>query len=231
MTTPTAKLFDNWALSGRGDRMAEGHWPRVQNFFDAIDIKSGMTCVDIGCGNGYLVQKMAQLASPDGKAIGIDVSKEMVELATLRAKGEDIANNTEFFVAAADKLPFADSSVDHIVSIEMLYYAESPETALKEWHRITKAGGSLWVMVDYYKENQYSSSWGELLEVPVHFYGEEEYKVLFESAGFKSVETKRLFDPRPVDHVNFTAGWGYNTVQDVEDFRKNVGSLLIKGQK
>ena len=106
MTNQTAQLFDTWALSGRGDKMAEGHWPRVQNFFDDLNLKAGMVCIDVGCGNGYLVRRIGTHIGVEGKAIGIDVSKEMVELATQQSK--DI-KNTEYrdliyFLAHYEKL-------------------------------------------------------------------------------------------------------------------------------
>lgn len=228
VSNQTIQLFDTWALSGRGDAMADGHWPRVQNFFNDLELSSGLSCLDIGCGNGYLVRKIAEAIGTTGKAIGIDASKEMVELATQRSSD---VSNTEYRVAKAERLPFEDDAFDRIVSVEMLYYASSPEEALKEWYRVTKEEGSLWVMVDYYEENPYSACWGDLLEVPVHYFSTQEYKILFEAAGFKQIQARRLFDPRPVEHANFKAGWGYNTVKDVEDFRQNVGSLLISAKK
>lgn len=216
-------LFDDWGQTGRGDRMAEGHWPRVSQFIDGMAITPGITCLDVGCGNGYAVREMARRTGETGRVIGVDVSPVMVAL----AKEQTNQPNVTLMTAEADRLPLPDGEVDRLLSVEMLYYAPDMAAVANEWRRVVKPDGSAWVMVDYYVENPYSECWGGLLGIPVHYQSETEYQALFEDAGFQNVQTRRIFDPRPVDESNFEPGWGYETPDDVRRFRTEIGSLLI----
>ncbi len=234
--TGISTLFNDWAESGRDERMAGGHWPRVSQFFDTMALTQGMTVLDAGCGSGYLVSHMAEKVAGDN-AYGVDIAPTMIGRAQTRYKDTVPASN--FSVAEAETLPFDDNTFDRIVSIEMLYYAEQPQTVVNEWARVIKKEakpnteqhtGEIFVMVDYYQENNYSTCWGDLLPVPVHYMTEADYKTLFTNAGAKEVFTSRCLDPRPItdeDKANFTPGWGTDTIDDLKDFRENVGSLLI----
>lgn len=68
----------------------------------------------------------------------------------------------------------------------------------------------------------------------MHLKSERQYRELLALAGFTEVISKRLFNPEPLDEAykaNFKSGWGYNTIEDVVDFRTRVGSLLLSGKK
>ncbi len=225
--TDVSSLFNDWAESGRDERMAGGHWPRVSQFFDTMALTKGMTALDAGCGSGYLVSHMAEKVGGEN-AYGVDIAPTMIERAQARYKDTVPSNN--FSVAEAETLSFDENTFDRIVSIEMLYYAHQPQTVVDEWARVLKTGGEIFVMVDYYQENNYSTCWGELLPVDVHYLSESDYKTLFTNAGAKSVRTSRCLDPRAItqeDNPNFPPGWGTDTIDELKDFRENVGSLLV----
>src|ERR1041385_966199 len=78
-------------------------------------LREGETVVDLGSGGGLDVFLAAAQVGPTGRAIGIDMTPEMVELARRNAsRANDGAgySNVEFHLATIDKLPIADSSVD-----------------------------------------------------------------------------------------------------------------------
>ncbi len=223
----TSELFDTWAQEGRGESMAEGHWPRVSQILEKMRIGSGMRCVDIGCGNGYAVRAMANRVGPEGLVVGVDLSPEMVQ----RARVLTTEANTEFHQAPAHQLPLEDHRFDRVLSVEVLYYTPDPLETLREWRRILKPGGSLWIMVDFYREHTHSECWGELVGIPMQYLSEADYQRLFEEAGFQGVRTERILDARPVDESQFKPGWGYETVEDVRRFRTEIGSLLVTGHQ
>lgn len=228
---PAAMLFDTWASLGRGETMAQGHWPMTRQILERMELAAGLNCLDIGCGNGYAVREMARRVTPDGAAYGVDVAPMMIREALAHPGNPSNAN---FQVCAAECLPFDASRMDRMLSVEAIYYMPDPLMALQEWYRVARSGATIWIMVDFYQENPYSHCWADLVEIPMHLYGEKEYVRLLQKAGFQSVQAARLFNPAPLDSAyqdNFKPGWGYETLDDVIDFRTKIGSLLVYGQK
>src|SRR5436190_21819896 len=82
-------------------------------------LRPGETVVDLGCGGGLDVLLAAAKVGPQGKAIGIDMTAEMIERARNNAargvNGRPVAN-VEFHQATIDKLPLPDASVDRVIS-------------------------------------------------------------------------------------------------------------------
>ena len=74
----------------------------------------GETVVDLGSGGGLDVFLAAAKVGPTGKAIGIDMTDEMLALAKQRRKAG--LSNVEFHKSTIDKLPLPDASVDCVIS-------------------------------------------------------------------------------------------------------------------
>jgi ubiquinone/menaquinone biosynthesis C-methylase UbiE len=226
-----SRWFDDWAQAGRSESMATGHWPMVSQILPKMDLKLGLHCLDVGCGNGYAVRAMAEKVGSDGSAIGLDASPKMIEEAQAHL---DNPNQARFLVSPADKIDLESESIDRLISIEALYYFPDPLAALREWNRLMAPGGSIWVMVDFYKENPYSHTWPQLVDVPMKLYSEKELRQLLEQAGFTAVISERLHNENPLsaeEQKRFQPGWGYRGVEDVLRFRNDIGSLLVCGKK
>lgn len=228
---PAALLFDQWAAAGRDESMARGHWPMVCQIVERMALFPGLTCLDVGCGNGYAVRAMAHQVAPTGYAYGVDVAPRMIEQARQHPQSLE---NTQFQVSQAECLPFGSEQMDRLLSVEAIYYMPDPLMALREFYRVARIGATVWLMMDFYLENPYSHCWADLVEIPMHLYAEQEYRALLLQAGFHSVQANRLLNPLPLtpeERANFKPGWGYERWQDVVDFRTRVGSLLVWGQK
>lgn len=232
MSSTVEQVFSQWAREGRGERMAEGHWPRTKQIIARMGIEPGMAGLDVGCGNGYAVRAMAQHTGASGSVLGVDFSADMINTAL---KNSENPTQVTFQQSAAEKLPLKSACIDHLLSVEMLYYASDISAVLLEWHRVLKPGGSVWVMMDFYEENPYCHTWPADLGVStMALWGEAQYKAAFKQAGFTTVTASRIFDPRlmsDADREAFTPGWGYASPDDVVDFRTKVGSLLVHAQK
>src|SRR5262249_52896419 len=74
-------------------------------------LKPGETVVDLGCGGGLDVLLAAAKVGPGGRAVGIDMTPEMIERAQRNALHQG-ASNVEFYLSTIDKLPLSDASVD-----------------------------------------------------------------------------------------------------------------------
>ncbi len=109
-------------------------------------LRPGETVVDLGCGGGLDVYLAAQKVGPAGKAIGIDMTAEMLELARKNAAngpgGKPYAN-VEFHQATIDSLPLADASVDCVISNCVINLASDKPAVFREIARVLKPGGRL----------------------------------------------------------------------------------------
>jgi SAM-dependent methyltransferase len=103
-------------------------------------LKPGEVVVDLGCGGGMDVFLAAPKVGPTGKVIGIDMTPEMIERAKRNAEKSQISN-VEFYLAAIDKLPLADSSVDVVISNCVINLAPDKRAVFKEIARVLKPGG------------------------------------------------------------------------------------------
>src|SRR5215207_5802769 len=146
--------FNSWADAGRGERMARGHRPAAEQAIALLEIAADHCVVDLGCGIGWAVRLMAAQC-PSGEAVGIDVSDKLIE----RARAADNPANVRYEVAGAERLPFDDASFDRVLSVESLYYYDDVKRALAEAARVTKPGGRLAILVDFYVENAESHHW------------------------------------------------------------------------
>ncbi|MBS1807347.1 MAG: arsenite methyltransferase [Acidobacteria bacterium] len=108
------------------------------------NLRTGETVIDLGSGGGLDVFLAASKVGPTGKAIGIDMTTEMIELArrnaAQRAGG---ATNIEFHQATIDHLPLADSSVDCVISNCVINLAPDKRAVFREVARVLKPGGRL----------------------------------------------------------------------------------------
>lgn len=104
----------------------------------AASLRPGEVVVDLGCGGGLDVLLAAQKVGPNGKAIGIDMTPQMIE----RAK-KNAANlpNIEFHLATIDRLPLPNASVDCIISNCVINLAADKDAVFREAARILKPGG------------------------------------------------------------------------------------------
>ena len=103
-------------------------------------LRAGETVVDLGCGGGLDVLLAAKRVGPEGRAIGIDMTAEMIERARAGAKQTGVAN-AEFHLAQIDALPLPDASVDCILSNCVINLVPDKPKVFREILRVLKPGG------------------------------------------------------------------------------------------
>ena len=109
-------------------------------------LRPGETVVDLGCGGGLDVFLAAAKVGNEGRAIGIDMTPEMIERARRNAeKGVDGKpySNVEFHLGRIDKLPLEDNSVDCVISNCVINLAPDKQAVFREIARVLKPGGRI----------------------------------------------------------------------------------------
>ncbi|HUH81276.1 MAG TPA: arsenite methyltransferase [Solirubrobacteraceae bacterium] len=104
------------------------------------DLKDGEIVLDLGSGAGADVLISARRVSPRGRAIGLDMTDEMLELARSHA-GEAGIHNVEFIKGEIEHIPIPDSSVDVVISNCVINLSGDKARVLREAARVLKPGG------------------------------------------------------------------------------------------
>lgn len=107
-------------------------------------LKEGDVVLDLGSGAGFDVFLAAKKIGPTGKAIGVDMTDEMLEKAKDNAKKGGFTN-VEFKKGDIENLPLGDSSVDVVISNCVINLAPDKAKVFKETYRVLKTGGRLMV--------------------------------------------------------------------------------------
>ena len=109
------------------------------------NLREGETVVDLGSGGGLDVFLSAAKVGPTGKAIGIDMTPEMIELARRNAERREggAPANVEFHLATIDALPLPDASVDCVISNCVINLAPDKRAVFREIARVLRPGGRL----------------------------------------------------------------------------------------
>jgi arsenite methyltransferase len=105
-------------------------------------LRPGETVVDLGSGGGLDVFLASEKVGAKGRAIGIDMTQEMVALARRNAAAGGYAN-VAFHHAAIEAMPLDTGSVDCVISNCVLNLVDDKDAALAEVFRVLKPGGRL----------------------------------------------------------------------------------------
>src|ERR687893_2978883 len=109
------------------------------------NLREGETVVDLGSGGGLDVFLASAKVGPKGRAIGIDMTPEMIELARRNAARREggAPANVEFHLATIDSLPLADATADCVISNCVINLAPDKRAVFREIARVLKPGGRL----------------------------------------------------------------------------------------
>ncbi len=168
--------------------MEQSHAPFVRRVFQELDLPRDAWYLDIGCGNGYTV-RWAAGAAPQGKAVGLDLSAEMVARARTASAG---LPNVEYLQAAFPSHNLPHGRFDVVFSMEVLYYLPDLNGAVQEVQRLLKPGGLFACMVDYYQENAASHGWPTDVGLDMTLLDEAGWRRMLEDSGLGVIEQRRV---------------------------------------
>jgi len=108
------------------------------------ELREGETVLDLGSGGGIDVLLSARRVGPTGRAIGVDMTDEMLALARRNAV-EAGARNVEFRKGTIEALPLEDASVDVVISNCVINLASDKSAVFSEIARVLRPGGRVGV--------------------------------------------------------------------------------------
>lgn len=150
------------------------------------------TILDIGCGGGRTINKLAAMASA-GKVHGIDYSEASVAAARRKnARWIDICR-VEIEYGSVSRLRFANNSFDLLTAVEThLFWSDLPEDA-REIFRVLRPGGALLIVAEIYKGGKHLEGvrkkiFEKHLAANMNLLTPDEHRELLTQAGFSDVQ-------------------------------------------
>lgn len=157
----------------------------------AAEVQLGETVVDLGSGAGGDVLRAAQLVGARGRAIGVDMTPEMVWKARENARRNSAAN-TEFYLGEIEHLPLAADSADVVISNCVINLAPDKGAVFAEAFRVLRPGGRL-IVADMVSQGPLPEAmradpgaWAACISGAAEV---TEYLATIRRAGFERVET------------------------------------------
>lgn len=201
----------DYAANSRGQE----RWAR--ELLELAAIKPEDHVLDIGCGDGRMTAEIARRAA-QGRVIGVDRSRDMVDFAT-RTFPQGDHPNLSFRQADARDLPFSNEFT-LVYSSAVLHWMREHQSVLAGIARSLRSGGRVVLQMggkgntmdvtaafdECFREPQWRHA-AESFEFPYSFYGTEEYRGWLEKAGLVADAIELL--PRDMVHPSRAAftGW------------------------
>jgi arsenite methyltransferase len=104
------------------------------------ELKAGEVVLDLGSGGGIDVLLSARRVGPTGKAYGLDMTDDMLELARENQARSGL-RNVEFLKGEIEHIPLPDDSVDIIISNCVINLSADKDQVIEEAFRVLKPGG------------------------------------------------------------------------------------------
>ncbi len=225
MANPDEQLqqeFNRWAQAGEGEKMEHHHLDITKKTLASMDLGADDRVLDLGCGSGWATRLLAPQCK---EVVGVDVSDEMIRQAQ---QASNNFANVKYLQGSAQKIPCADNSFDKMLSVESFYYYADQEAALDEILRVMAPKGRIFILINLYKDNEYSLQWVHLLKVPVHVRSAADYIGLLQKHGFQSAESCQIPDDTPTPEDYKTKS--FRSLDDLRAFKRQ-GALLLMATK
>lgn len=108
------------------------------------ELSEGQTVLDLGSGGGIDVLLSAKRVGPTGRAYGVDMTDEMLDLARRNAAEAGVAN-VEFLKGTIENVPLPDASVDVVISNCVINLSVDKPAVFAEMYRVLRPGGRVGV--------------------------------------------------------------------------------------
>ena len=157
-------------------------------------LSEGETVLDLGSGGGIDVLLSARRVGPQGKAYGLDMTDEMLDLARENARKAGVTN-VEFLKGEMEAMPLPDSTVDVIISNCVVNLSPDKDAVLREAYRVLTPGGRF-AVADIVTRGEMPNELKRSLELRAGCVAGalsvDDYQAKLTAAGFGDVEVESI---------------------------------------
>ncbi|HEV2388627.1 MAG TPA: arsenite methyltransferase [Candidatus Acidoferrales bacterium] len=197
------------------------------------ELKPGETVLDLGSGGGIDVLLSARRVGPSGKAYGLDMTDEMLEIARENQRKAKVGN-VEFLKGEMENVPLPDGTIDVILSNCVVNLSVDKDRVFAEAFRVLKPGGRL-AISDVVFRGEVPAAIRRSIELWVGCVAgaleQADYRAKLEAAGFDAVEV----EPTRIYHVEdarqFLAAKGIDAAAIAPLVDGKVMSAFIRARK
>jgi len=164
-----------------------------------VSIDSDATILDIGCGGGRTIHKLAGVATK-GKVYGVDYSETSVATSRKMNKEWIKTGRVEILHGSVSHLPFPDQMFALATAVETYFYWPDLPADMREVLRVLKPGGALVIVAEVYKGGKYDRLVQRFADVmqekgfPYANLSVDEHRELLTRAGFTDVKVIEGYD-------------------------------------
>ncbi|MCB2299698.1 class I SAM-dependent methyltransferase [Clostridium tagluense] len=164
-----------------------GHFELTSWGLEKINIKNKDVILDIGCGGGRTINRMASIAT-EGKIFGIDYSLDCVKWSKDYNTQFVKTNRVEILHASVEKIPFENNKFDIISAVETIYFWPNIIESFKEVKRILKPSGKFIIICEMYSSENFKERNDKLIALSdMKIHNPKELRELLEKAGFNNI--------------------------------------------
>jgi arsenite methyltransferase len=158
---------------------------------EALALTAEDRLLEVGFGSGFLLAKVLEEGSCAYVA-GIDLSVEMVSLATRRFRIQIETGRADIRQGDVEHLPFATAEFTKLCSVNTLYFWKNPSAALAECRRVLKTGGTL--VICFNAKADLAAYFGDMQGFTL--YDLSEVEALLAGAGFGRIAVAQRRDSK-----------------------------------
>ncbi len=185
--------YDREGLDGLGPQVLRSSIG-CANPLAVAALRQGEVVLDLGSGGGLDVLLSTRRVAPNGKAYGLDMTDEMLELAR-KNQAEAGIDNAEFLRGRIEAIPLPDQSLDVVLSNCVIGLIPDKEAAFAEAYRVLRPGGRL-AFADVVAQAQATSADRAVVRIWVSCLAgtlpRSQYRAVLEGAGFVGISIDEL---------------------------------------
>jgi SAM-dependent methyltransferase len=164
-----------------------GHSTMTDWGLQQVRMSKNATILDVGCGGGRTVQKLAELA-PEGKVVGLDYSAASVAVSRATNADSIAAGRVRIEEGSIAAVPFPDCTFDVVTAVETHYYWPDLPANVREILRVLRPGGTFALIAETYRGGPFRFLYGMVMPLlRAAFLSEAQHRDLLTQAGFTQV--------------------------------------------